>query len=119
MAGEYSRNQRVAELVRRELALLIQRESPAPGAELGLITLSHVDLSPDLKNARVYFTCLESALTEQAVAELLNERAGHFRRLLAKALPLRVAPALRFLFDRSIAQADRLSVLIDSANRKA
>lgn len=117
MAGEYSRNQRVAELVRRELALLIQRE--APTAELGLITLSHVDLSPDLKNARVYFTCLESALTEEAAADLLNERAGRFRRLLAKALPLRVAPALRFLFDRSIAQADRLSVLIDSANRKA
>lgn len=117
MAGAYSRNQRVAELVRRELASLIQRE--APGADLGLITLSHVDLSPDLKNARVYFTCLESALTDEAAAELLNERAGHFRRLLAKALPLRVAPALRFLFDRSIAQADRLSVLIDSANRKA
>lgn len=117
MAGEYSRNQRVAELVRRELALLIQRE--APGADLGLVTVSHVDLSPDLKNARVYFTCLESALTEDAVADLLNERAGRFRRLLAKALPLRVAPALRFLFDRSIAQADRLSVLIDSANRKA
>lgn len=117
MAGEYSRNQRVAELVRRELASLIQRE--APTAELGLVTLSHVDLSPDLKNARVYFTCLESALTEEAAADLLNERAGHFRRLLAKALPLRVAPALRFLFDRSIAQADRLSVLIDSANRKA
>lgn len=117
MAGEYSRNQRVAELVRRELASLIQRE--APTADLGLVTLSHVDLSPDLKNARVYFTCLESALTEEAAADLLNERAGHFRRLLAKALPLRVAPALRFLFDRSIAQADRLSVLIDSANRKA
>lgn len=117
MAGEYSRNQRVAELVRRELALLIQREAPV--ADLGLVTVSHVDLSPDLKNARVYFTCLESALTEEAVADLLNERAGRFRRLLAKALPLRVAPALRFLFDRSIAQADRLSVLIDSANRKA
>lgn len=116
MAGEYSRNQRVAELVRRELALLIQREAPA--ADLGLVTVSHVDLSPDLKNARVYFTCLESALTEEAVADLLNERAGRFRRLLAKALPLRAAPALRFLFDRSIAQADRLSVLIDSANRK-
>lgn len=117
MAGEYSRNQRVAELVRRELALLIQREAPV--ADLGLVTVSHVDLSPDLKNARVYFTCLESALTEEAVADLLNERAGRFRRLLAKALPLRVAPSLRFLFDRSIAQADRLSVLIDSANRKA
>lgn len=117
MGGEYSRNQRVAELVRRELASLIQREAPV--ADLGLVTVSHVDLSPDLKNARVYFTCLDSALTEEGVAELLNERAGHFRRLLAKALPLRVAPALRFLFDRSIAQADRLSVLIDSANRKA
>ena len=117
MAGGYSRSQRVAELVRRELALLIQREAPV--ADLGLVTVSHVDLSPDLKNARVYFTCLESALTEDAVADLLNERAGYFRRLLAKALPLRVAPALRFLFDRSLAQADRLSVLIDSANRKA
>lgn len=116
MPRPYGRNQRVADQVRRELAPLIQREDSL--RKTGLITISFVDVSPDLKNARVYFTCLDSRLSEEALAGLLNEKAGHFRRRLARSLPLRVAPRLAFFFDHSIGRANHLERLIEVANRR-
>ncbi len=116
MPRRYGRNQRVADQVRRELAPLIQREDEF--RKTGLITISFVDVSSDLKNARVYFTCLDSALSEEALAGLLNEKAGHFRHQLARSLPLRVAPRLAFFFDHSIGRASRLVHLIEVANRR-
>ena len=115
MPREYGRNQRVADLLQREIALIIQKE--VSFRETGLITVSFVDVSPDLRNARIYFTCLQPAFSEEAIVKLLNEKAGHFRHLLAQVLPLRVMPELVFLFDRSVSRANRLSELIDSANR--
>ena len=116
MPREYGRNQRVADLLQRELAALLQKE--ASMRETGLVTISFVDVSPDLKNARVYFTCLQPVMSQQDLADLLNGKVKRFRRLLAKKLPLRVTPELVFLFDRSVSRADDLSELIDSVNRK-
>ena len=116
MAREYGRNQRVADLLQREVALLLQKESSF--REAGLITVSFVDVSPDLRNASIYFTCLEPACTEEALADLLNERAGRFRRLLGQALPLRAVPQLLFRFDHSLNRANRLTELIERANQK-
>ena len=115
MPREYGRNQRVADLLQREIALMIQKE--VSFRETGLITVSFVDVSPDLRNARIYFTCLEPAFSEEVIVDLLNERAGHFRHLLAQVLPLRVVPELVFHFDHSVNRASRLSELIASANQ--
>ena len=84
----------------------------------GLITVSFVDVSPDLRNASIYFTCLKPTCSEEALADLLNERAGHFRRLLGQALPLRAVPQLLFRFDHSLNRANRLTELIERANQK-
>ena len=110
----YGRNRRVADLVQREIAAVIQKELPA--SEAGMITLSFVDVSPDLKNAKIYYTCLGSALEDEALGQLLNQKAKHFRHHLAKTLPLRVVPALVFLYDQSVARGARLSALIDAVN---
>ncbi len=116
MPREYGRNERVADLVQREIASIIQREMSF--TETGLITVSYVDVSPDLKNAKIYFTCLEPVLSEEVLTNLLNKKVKHFRHLLAKVLPLRVVPELVFLFDHSITRANRLSDLIASVSRK-
>lgn len=115
MARDYGRNERVADQVQRELAVMVQREV---GQNLGMITLSAVDVSPDLKNAKVYFTCLQETDDYSVIERELNDMAGHFRHQLAQLLPLKVMPKLKFVFDESIARANRLSSLIDSVNRE-
>ena len=116
MSKEYGRNRRVADQVQRELAVAIQREmSDTP---LKFITVSNVDVSPDLKNARVFVTSLtDSDAEKQSIIGELNGRAGHFRHLLAKKLTLRSVPRLNFVFDYSIERGSRLSALIDSVNK--
>jgi len=57
---EFKRTQRVNEQVRRELADIIRREISHP--ELGMLTVTAVDISPDLKSARVYVTVLGGTL---------------------------------------------------------
>lgn len=116
MAREYGRNQRVADLLQRELATLLQRDSSI--RETGLITISFVDVSPDLKNAKVYFTCLQPVMSRQELTDLLNSKVKYLRQLLAKNLTLRVTPELAFMFDHSLSRAERLSELIDSVNQK-
>ena len=74
MAREFGRNQRVADLLQREVALLLQKEVSIK--EAGLITISFVDVSPDLRNASIYFTCLQPTCTEEAIVDLLNEEPG-------------------------------------------
>ena len=116
MAREFTRSQRVADLLQREIALLLQKETSF--REAGLITVSFVDVSPDLRNANIYFTCLNPTCSEEALVDLLNDSAGRLRRLLARALPLRGVPQLVFRFDHSLKRANRLTELIDHANQK-
>ena len=116
MPREYARSQRVADLLQREIALLLQKETSF--RETGLITVSFVDVSPDLRNAGVYFTCLQPACAEEEVVDLLNEQAGHLRHLLAQVLPLRGVPQLTFRLDHTLNRANRLTELIDRANQK-
>jgi len=58
MPKEFGRNRRVAQFIKKELSVLIQREFPLH--QYGMITLTNVDVSPDLKNATVYITALNN-----------------------------------------------------------
>ena len=112
MPREFSRSRRVGDLLQRELAGMIQRRTLESGT--GMVTLSSADVSPDLKNATVYFTCLGNSVGNEQVVDILNEYAGEFRHELGKSLKLRTIPHLRFRYDYSLDQANRLTELIDS-----
>ena len=116
MSKEFGRNRRVADLIQRELATLIQREMES--RRFGLITVSIVNVSPDLLNAKVFVTSLGDDAGKDDMVDALNERAGHFRHELAKNSPLRTTPKLNFVFDSSIEHGTRLSALIDSVQPK-
>lgn len=115
MPREFGRNKRVADQVQRELAVMIQREQGVPG--LSLVTVSSVDISPDLKNAKVFVTSLDSGAGKDGIVSLLNEMAGHFRHLLSKKMTMRSVPRLSFIYDHSVERGTYLSALIDSVNR--
>lgn len=116
MPKEFGRNRRVSDLIQRELATLIQREMD--NKRFGLITVSVVDVSPDLLNARVFVTSLRDDIDKEDMVLALNERAGLFRYKLAKNSPLRTTPKLIFVFDSSVEYGSRLSALIDSVQSK-
>ena len=112
MAKEFSRSQRVAEQIRRELADLLQFEVKDP--RVGRITVTEVEVSGDMAHAKVYY----SAPPEEHNAELqkgLEKSAGFLRGQLAKRMMLRTVPQLHFLYDASIDRGMRLSRLIDEA----
>ncbi|MGI0118358.1 30S ribosome-binding factor RbfA [Zooshikella sp. RANM57] len=118
MAKEFSRTQRIADQIQKELAVLIQLEIKDP--RLGMVTVSSVEVSRDLAYANIYVTFLgkEDQVSNDEQVAVLNKAAGFLRSMLAKRLTVRTTPQLRFFFDESIQRGQYLSKLIDDAVSK-
>ena len=107
------RNQRLESEIQRVLAALIAREVKDP--RVGNVTLTAVDVAPDLSAARVFFTPFASRHSPAEVQSGLTHAAGFLRGALGRRLKLRHAPRLEFVFDATVEEAARLTRLIDSA----
>lgn len=117
MAKEYARTERVADYLQRELASLIQREMRDP--RVGMISVTGVDVSRDLRHARVYYTAMDSDTSDDAaeITEVLNRGAGFLRTQLSRDSSMRSVPQLRFYFDTSVGRGRDLEDLIQRAAR--
>lgn len=109
MPREYPRRYRVADQIQRELGDLL-RGVKDPRVQ-GLVTVSGVDVSPDLKHAKVFVTVLEHDAPEDSVAAL-NHAATYLRSQLGRRLELRTVPRLVFHYDATLDQADRVERLL-------
>jgi ribosome-binding factor A len=109
------RPQKLADLIQRELSDLIAHEMRDP--RVGMLTITSVDVSPDLSHAKVFFTLLEQAKLEDTLRGL-KRSAGFLRSQLARRIKLYTTPELRFEYDESVERGDRLSRLIAQANAK-
>ena len=116
MPKEFGRNRRVAQLIKEELAILIQKRFPI--SQYGLVTLTSVDVSPDLKNSKVYITNLNMKKSKSELIDELNLQAGNFRHEISRLLTSRTVPSLSFNYDESIERAHRLNEIIESASSK-
>ena len=106
-----SRPDRVADQIRSELALLLTREVHDPG--IGFVTITRVQMTPDLQQARVFYTALGDDKARRSTERAI-ERAGSFlRRQIGSRLRLKRVPALTFLYDESIAGQDRIERLLN------
>ena len=114
MAGK-ARQQRIGAEMQRVLAELISREVRDP--RVGIVTLTAVQVAPDLSVARVLFVPFGGRQETDEVQEGLARAAGYLRGEVGRRLSLRHAPRLEFVFDESIERADRLTRLIDDAVR--
>jgi ribosome-binding factor A len=116
--ADSSRRQRVADQIQKELAGLIQREMKDP--RLGMVTVSAVDVSRDLAYADVYITILGKNDDDERkqTLSILTRGGGFLRSKLARAMKLRIVPALRFRYDESIERGVYLSNLIEEARKK-
>jgi ribosome-binding factor A len=106
------RPQKLGDLIQREVSDLIRLEVRDP--RVGMITITSVDVSPDMTHAKIYFTVLEKDKLQDTL-EGLKRSAGFLRAQLAKRVQMYTTPELRFLYDESVERGDRLSRLIDAA----
>ena len=118
MAQEFSRTQRVAGQIQRELAQLIQQELRDP--RVGLVTISAVEVSRDMSHAKVFITLMDPAQDVKATLKVLKKAAGYLRRALGRRIVLRIIPELHFVYDQSLVEGQRVSALLDAvaAERK-
>jgi ribosome-binding factor A len=104
------RPNRVADQIRAEISVMLAREVHDPG--IGFITITRVQVSPDLQLARVYYTTMGSEPQRKATAKALH-RAGPFLRYqIGHRLRLRRVPVLEFFFDKSVENQERVERLI-------
>jgi ribosome-binding factor A len=105
------RPRKVADLIQRELAELIRLEVRDP--RVGMVTITSVDVSPDLSHAKVFVTLLEKEKVKDTI-QGLQRAAGFLRSQLARRMKMYTTPELRFVYDESVERGDHLSRLIDS-----
>ncbi len=110
MAQGY-RPDRVGDRIRQELSELLTRGAVHdPG--IGFITLTRVQVSPDLQHARVFYTSLGDEKARRETALALDRATPFFRRHIGGRLRLRRVPELEFRFDQSIEQQDRIEQIL-------
>ena len=113
-----SRRQRqVGELLHEEISQLLQREVKDP--RLGFVTVTGVDVSPDLRQARVYVTVLGDKEDAKKALAGLASAASYFRSILRHTLSLRYIPELTFKFDTSLEQGMRIDALLDQIEHES
>ena len=105
------RPQRLGDLIQREVSELIRLELRDP--RVGMITVTSVDVSPDMSHAKVFFTMLEKDKLEDTLHGL-KRSAGFLRSQLARRIKMYTTPELRFEYDESVERGDHISRLIDS-----
>ena len=115
MPKEFSRSQRVAEQIRRDLAELIRLEVKDP--RVGFITLTDVEITPDYAHAKVYFTSMRGEEGLDEILTGLHRASGFLRRELGKRVRIHTLPELQFQYDSSVERGSRLSQLIDQVVR--
>lgn len=115
MPQEFSRTERVADYLQQELAKLLLHSVRDPRAEF--VNITAVDVSRDLRYAKVYFTKLgvESADAATDVTRVLDKAAGFLRTEVAKGSSLRTVPKLTFKFDESVGRGRHMEDLLGRA----
>jgi ribosome-binding factor A len=109
------RQERVAELLQRELAELIAFELKDP--RLALINVTRVDMTPDLRLAHVYVSTLGDEQSGKVAVAALEHASGYLRRQLGPRIELRFLPELKFHYDPGVAASMRIEALIQQASQ--
>jgi len=111
----YKRSQRLSILLREEIADIIMKKVKDP--RLGFVTVTDVELSEDLKIARVFISVFKDEEKEQAL-EILNAARGLIRSEASKRVRVKFIPSIEFRIDTSIAHGDRIDRLLGEIREK-
>ncbi len=108
---ERKRSTRVAEVIQMELSLFFLQK--VRDQKLSDVIISRVEVTDDLKNARIFYTISSGEKGRKTTASALKNATGFVRSHLAKILNLRYTPALRFIFDAKAEKVQEMEALLD------
>ena len=117
MPHDTRRPDRVAEAIREEVANFLAEGVKDPRV-VGLVTVTGVDITRDLRHAKVFVSILGSESERAATLDGLASVASHLRSRIGRALRLRVAPEFSFKLDESVAHAARIETLLAQINQE-
>lgn len=106
-----SRQERVAEAIRQEVSTILQREMKDP--RVGFVTITRVELTPDLRNAKIFFSVLGREEEHKKTREALDSACGFIRKSVAERINLRFAPEIMFREDHSSQYSVRIQEVLD------
>ncbi len=106
-----TRVERVAQQFQQEIALILQQDFKDP--RLGFVTITRVELSKDLRHAKVWFSCLGDKEERERSQEALDGASRFIYGLIKKRLRLKIIPEIVFRYDESIAVSIELSERLD------
>ncbi|MGD1075857.1 MAG: 30S ribosome-binding factor RbfA [Thermodesulfovibrionales bacterium] len=111
----YKRSQRVSDLLREEIADIIMKRVKDP--RLGFVTVTAVEITDDLKIAKVFVSVLKEEERETTLA-VLSSAKGYIRSEVAKRVRMKSIPSLEFRIDESIAYGDKIDKLLKEIKEK-
>jgi ribosome-binding factor A len=113
---EYKRSKRVAELLREEISQIITKETKDP--LIGLVTVTHVKLTDDLKSARVYVSVLGDVEKRKGCLTGLERAKNWIRNELGHRMELKYTPKLTFCYDETIDYAQNIEAILKKIHKE-
>ena len=110
------RHERVAEEIRHELGIMVAGELKDPRIA-GLVTITEVRVTPDLKHARVFVSVMGSPAEQKSTVQGLAAASGYIRHELTERIQLRRAPEVHFILDHSEEYGQRIEDLLRQAKK--
>ncbi len=104
------RMESVARELQEEISHILQRDIDDP--LIGFVTITDVDITPDLKHARVYFSVLGDEEQKRESSKGVRRAAKYIRGLIAERMDLRYTPTLTFVLDETAEKAQRIELLL-------
>jgi len=110
------RNSRIGEEIKRELSRMIREEMKDPRVR-GIISITHVDVTNDLRYAKVYVSIMANQEEQTTNMQVLEKARGYFRSELAKTLTTRITPELIFNQDVSLEYGAKIEHILEDIKK--
>lgn len=109
------RQDRVRELIKRELGEILRRELSVN--QVGIVSITDVDLSPDLRHARIFLSFVGTPSQRETATQMVESYRLRFQSMLAQSVILKYAPQLRFETDAAVERGNRVLDILDELER--
>ncbi len=107
---------RVANALRREISNIIQEELKDP--RIGFTTVTKVEITDDLRNAKIFYSVLGDAKQKKSTEVALNRAKGFIKKLIGERIKLRLMPDIIFRLDKTAEQRDRMDRLFEKIRKE-
>lgn len=111
-----SRVEKVQKELRYQVSLIVQQELKDP--RIGFVTITRVEITPDLKEAKIYFTTMDVKESLDDTVNGLNRSAGFVRKLVGERMRMKFTPQINFIYDDSLKRQGIIDEIIDKIHRE-